>query len=558
MCDQEVVRGHLRGHEVRLVRDLDAIVGEAIRLNLADEVDGFDAMPADERVAALEELAVARKPLGSQARLPESSVMAYAREAGLEAILDAFSSMDDGHLPLLESVGNSMLAASISRYLSERRRPGPPGLVNSVYEFVSLTDVSGDAHDPDYVGALARLASGLVDYSDRTWRTSHATLADAMAEDLLDYGERSPRTRLTVRRATVVRAIYRPVWHDELVRIGHEAVEATGWVGGRPDDLLAGILCNPEYAAARTSEVLTRAFPTVGGLDALRWLLVGGTLEVPDVTVRASPGQDSSFVVTTSRGFSDPPTKYYGNALVSEMLGHRRDARPYAIPLDVTEYMERVVESAQGYVDDRRPSTTADHIAHVFANLVAQDLSAILGVPYPGVPRTPPAKPLPHESWLRCVEMCLGIAVRELLGVDVDGMLLDEIEKGAMSGRTCRLDYGRRRDSWDVVCAYFDNEGKKAEKFRRSIEDGDRTPPLADSIAASSWPSPSAAYRLSLYPLAQAPVSSFASMSALSSGDSDILSHTSKMRSGSYSSVLRIPMNSSKPSSGSKSAGGVR
>lgn len=27
MCDQEVVRGHLRGHEVRLVRDLDAIVG---------------------------------------------------------------------------------------------------------------------------------------------------------------------------------------------------------------------------------------------------------------------------------------------------------------------------------------------------------------------------------------------------------------------------------------------------------------------------------------------------------------------------------------------------
>lgn len=52
MCDQEVVRGHLRGHEVRLVRDLDAIVGEAIRLNLADEVDGFDAMPADERVAA--------------------------------------------------------------------------------------------------------------------------------------------------------------------------------------------------------------------------------------------------------------------------------------------------------------------------------------------------------------------------------------------------------------------------------------------------------------------------------------------------------------------------
>ena len=68
MCDQEVVRGHLRGHEARLVRDLDAIVGAAIRLNLADEVDGFDAMSADERVAALEALAAAREPLGGRAR----------------------------------------------------------------------------------------------------------------------------------------------------------------------------------------------------------------------------------------------------------------------------------------------------------------------------------------------------------------------------------------------------------------------------------------------------------------------------------------------------------
>ena len=83
------------------------------------------------------------------------------------------------------------------------------------------------------------------------------------------------------------------------------------------------------------------------------------------------------------------------------------------------------------------------------------------------------------------MEMCLGIAVRELLGVDVDGMLLDEIEKGALSGRSCRLDYGRLRGSWDVVCAYFDNEGKKAEKFRRAIEDGSRMPPLADSIAST-------------------------------------------------------------------------
>ena len=397
MCDQKVVGGHLRGHEVRLIRDLDAIVGTAIRLNLANEVDGFDAMSADERVVALEELAVARKPLGSQARLPESGVMAYAGDddTGLEAILDACSSMDDGRLPLLESVGNSMLAASISRYLSERRRPGPPGPVDNVYEFVSLTDVSDDAQDPDYVGVLRRLASGLVDYSDRTWDTSHASLADAMAEDLLDYGDRSRRTCLTVRRATDVCTIYRPVWHDELVRIAREAVEATGWVGGRPDDLLAGIRCNPEYAAARASDVLARAFPTVGGIGALRWLLVGGTLEVPDVTVRANPGQDSSFVVTTSRGFSEPPNKHYGNALMRAILGHRRDARPYAIPLDETEYMEGVVESTHGYVDDRRSSTTADHIAHVFANLVTQDLSTILGVPYAGVPRTPPRETAP-------------------------------------------------------------------------------------------------------------------------------------------------------------------
>lgn len=518
--DHPRVDGHLSGYELNFVYDADAMYAEPIRRALKREVAGFDDMTDADRVEALVKLAEARPKVGPSMRIPGTDTRAYAGtvdESDLEARFLGAPMIEDvsralgggwpsgglpsgdqwssGGVPIAGALGNKALAVAMLHAVGERRPDWLQPSEELLEDLRSIVDLDPlDVIDPplvadghpfaqDWPTLRDALEESICAYANDKWGKNYTSFYDAMGEDLLAMGESSPVVRLPVERNSpavgqrankkTVSTVSVPMWLPDLVDICREAIKWLGWTREYRETVPKDSDVSPEYLACVAADAMARMFPTLEETEALRWLVCGDILVIPDLVVRASG--PFSFTVSTGRSFDASSRKYENGDVWKDVLEHRRDAEPYAVPLNLTGYVDDRVEDRYG-IGDRHETTAQDYLSYQVAHILRHDLEEDVGAVESGAggswkddekttrreaidgPRV--YRPRPHEGWLGCVEMCLGIALRELLG-----------QEGA---RAC----GKRKagePDWSQVTGYLGNERRKAQKFIWAVASGSRS-----------------------------------------------------------------------------------
>ncbi len=436
-------------------RECGHVYSDADLASAAWEILADDDGAADPRESATDRLLrLARDRAQEGDRMPvpgHEEVVAYAGASSPSGVwrmtlpevhareMSLATGIDENQVLALGVTGWDPLALWMSVTLSGRTpdRSGPDSAVASA----SFANPSAERL---YFAFVSRLAAGLLEYADKRWEDrTHLSLDDAFHEDLLALEHTSGRG---------TKASSPPPWYKAILNVCDKAVT---WVGKAvasrgPQVCLENT--NPEYVACVGASQVRRMWPTVTKAEAFRWILEGGTLRVPDVTVER--GDDDTIVIRTLPTYEVSASAGVNDSLWRQVMERRHSPVPREVSPSITASESLKRERATS----KDMTSTVSYLTYLLCELVVHDLRSW----YPeeservketehrpprlaGVKKKGEFRPRPHDGWERCLEACLMIALRKRL-----------------CGKDDAIGFGESHCDWADVEKYWDNRSRAA------------------------------------------------------------------------------------------------